>query len=536
MKIQCVNWEFCQIVPILLLTLIFSTQSRATEKVEIFSDWRSSPASYSEAPYSSKRKCESLQSWSVEPAQVLLAKLHNKTDALPEYCDVLGHIQSNIKFRLFLPAHWNGRFFMVGNGGLAGDDLLEPGYPQHLNKMKAAIRLGFATVMTDSGHSDKEQPGGSFAHNNFSAEIDFAFRAIHLVSDTAKILIRDNYKQKPEYSYFDGCSGGGRQGLMSVQRYPGDFNGVVAGAPAFNHTALSVARMLFNPVLKNAQLSLAQIKALGKLITAECDLIDGASDGLIENPLACTVDFDALLPLCRNTIESNSCFMPEQVQAIKTLHADTYVDGARLQAGYPLASDLSLANGWGSWLPNSDNKEFDFGQYYSEELLRYIAFDKDDPARSLADFDAERDVKNFGLAMRLIDATDTNIQVFQKSGGKLLMYMGWQDMAFSSRATVEYYEALTERMGETTDEHARLFMAPGMYHCFGGPGPNKFDYMTPLINWVEKDIAPDRIIAHQYSGDKQTRTHPLCPWPQVARYTGRGPIEEADSFRCINPE
>jgi feruloyl esterase len=323
---------------------------------------------------------------------------------------------------------------------------------------------------------------------------------------------------------------------MSVQRFPDDFNGVVAGAPAFNHTALSVARMLFNPVLKEAQLSLAQIKIMGNLVTAECDHLDGASDGLIENPLACAVDFDELLPICRESEKSDTCFNAQQLKAIKFLHTDVFVDGKRLQPGYPPGSDLSSANGWSAWLPNTDNNKFDFGQYYSEELLRYIAFDKDDPTRTLTDFDAERDVKNFGLAMHLIDATETNIDAFRKSGSKLLMYMGWQDMAFSPRATVEYYEALVERMGTTTDEHARLFMAPGMYHCFGGPAPNKFDYMTPLINWVEKDIAPDRIIAHQYSDDKQTRTHPLCPWPQVASYRGKGALEDADSFSCITPE
>ncbi len=530
MRIQ--NIKLATLQAGLILSILLSTQIRAAEKVGIFSEWKSSPVKFSESIYSSELDCESLQSWSVEPAQVLLAKKQNKTDELPEYCDVLGHIQSNIKFRLFIPAQWNGRFFMVGNGGLAGDDLLQPGYPQHLNKMKAAIRHGFATVMTDSGHSDKEQPGGSFAYNNFSAEMDFAFRAMHIVSDTAKLIISDVYKRAPEYSYFDGCSGGGRQGLMSVQRYPDDFNGVVAGAPAFNHTAFSVARMLFNPVLKEAQLSLAQVKTMGKIITAECDDKDGAKDGLIENPLACSVDFDELLPLCHKTEKSDSCFTSQQVQAIKTLHTDIYVDGKRLQPGYPLVSDLSLANGWEAWLPNSDNQKFDFGQFYSEEILRYIAFDKDDPARTLAGFDAERDVSNFGLAMRLINATDTNIDAFQKAGNKLLMYMGWQDMAFSPRATVEYYEAMKEEMGEKTDDYARLFMAPGMYHCFGGPGPNKFDYMTPLINWVEKDIAPEKIIAHQYSDDRQTRTHPLCPWPQLARYKGQGPLAEAESFTC----
>lgn len=145
-------------------------------------------------------------------------------------------------------------------------------------------------------------------------------------------------------------------------------------------------------------------------------------------------------------------------------------------------------------------------------------------------------MKKFGLAMRLINATDTDISAFQKTGSKLLMYMGWQDMAFSPRATVEYYEALTERMGKDADEYARLFMAPGMYHCFGGPGPNKFDYMTPLIAWVEKNIAPDRIIAHQYADDKTVRTHPLCPWPKVAKYKGHGLIEEAGSFSCIVAE
>ncbi|MFT7461287.1 MAG: feruloyl esterase, partial [Planctomycetota bacterium] len=177
----------------------------------------------------------------------------------------------------------------------------------------------------------------------------------------------------------------------------------------------------------------------------------------------------------------------------------------------------------------------DTGQYISAEVLRYIAFDKDDPSRKIADFDAERDVAQFGLAMRLIDATDTDIHAFRDLGNKMLIYVGWQDLAFSPRATVEYYDALSQQMGKTTEDFARLFMVPGMYHCFGGPGPSNFDYMTPLITWVEKGHAPDRIIGHQYSEDKVIRTHPLCPWPKVARYSGKGSMKSADSFECVSP-
>ena len=524
-------------VCLLFVLLMFcSGHSFAEEKVGIFSDWRSSPVDFSNTQYKSKISCESLRSWSVEPAQVLLAELVDDKDGLPEYCDVLGHIQTNIKFRMFIPTAWNGRFFMVGNGGLAGDDLLQPQFPQHLNKMKAAIRHGFATVMTDSGHSDKEQPGGSFAYNNFDLEMDYAFRAIHIVSETAKLLISYAYGRSPEFAYFDGCSGGGRQGLMSVQRYPSDFNGVVAGAPSFNHTALTVSRMIVDPILEDAQLSVKQIETLGNLVTKACDGNDGAHDGLIENPLACKVKFEDLLPVCRKPDKDGKCFTSKQVSAVKRLHADTYVNGSRLQPGYPVGSDWSKPNGWEVWMPSADREGAGPGQYFAEQTLRYIAFDKDDPTRKVTDFDAERDMQQFGLAMRLINATDPDISTFKSLGNKLLMYMGWEDLAFSARATVEYYEDLRKKMGETTEEYVRLFMAPGMYHCFGGPGPSNFDYMTPLVAWVEKGIAPDTIIAYQYSGDKRVRSHPLCPWPQVARYKGRGVVEEAESFSCTSPE
>lgn len=514
---------------------LLSSQSIAAEEIGIFSDWQSSPIEFSETPYQSKIDCESLRSWSVEPAQILLAKTVSEEDGQPEYCDVLGHIQSNIKFRMFLPTDWNGRFFMVGNGGLAGDDQLEPEYPQHLNKMRTAIRHGFATVMTDSGHSEAEQPGGSFAHNNFSSEIDFAFRAIHVVSEAAKSLIKEVYDRSPDHSYFDGCSGGGHQGLMSVQRYPEDFDGVVAGAPAFNWTASTVSWLLVNPIVGDAEISPNQVKTLGKLVTEACDVNDGLKDGLIENPLACNIEFDELLPVCEKVGEDGKCFTHEQVQAITRLHSDTIVDGVRLQPGYPPGSDWSQFNAWDFWMPNANNQGVDFGQFFAEEILRYIAFDKDDPTRNIADFDAERDVANFGLAMRLLDATDPNIHEFKNAGNKLLMYMGWEDLAFSAAALVEYYEAMTERMGENTDDFARLFMAPGMYHCFGGPGPNKFDYMTPLVTWVEKDIAPEKIIAYKYLGQQAVRTRPLCPWPKIATYKGHGSPEEAESFSCTAP-
>ena len=529
-------------IPGTLLSTLFyfllcpaSLAARDIESGGIFSEWKISAVDYSSKPFSIKLDCASLSDWSEYPAQVLFARKGNRENGLPEYCDVLGHIQSNIKFRLFLPARWNGRFFMVGNGGLAGDDLLQPQYPQHLKKMQAAIRHGFATVMTDSGHAEKETPGGSFAHNNFSSEMDFAFRAIHAVSETSKQLIEYVYEETPQRNYFDGCSGGGRQGLMSVQRYPNDFHGVVAGAPAFNHTAFAVGRMVFNPILNDAAISMKQVSLLGKLITAECDENDGLKDGLIENPLSCKVNFDKLLPVCSVAGSADNCFSEKQVSAIKLLHEDVYVNGERLQPGYPPGSDLSQSNGWHSWLPTDDPNKFDFGRMYSEELLRYIAFDKDDPARSLKDFDAARDVKNFGLAMRLIDATNPNIDRYHKAGGKLLMYIGWQDMAFSPRATVEYYEELSKRYQEDTTEFVRLFMAPGMYHCFGGTGPNKFDYMTPLLNWVEKGIAPRKIIAHQFEDNELIRSRPLCPWPALAIYRGKGPVNVADSYTCQSP-
>lgn len=517
----------------LSLSVFLTSQCLAGSGAGIFSDAHLSPVNYFHSPHEVKTDCKSLRSWSGNDARILLAANIPDGEDSPAYCDVLGHIQSNIKFRMFIPAKWNGRFFMVGNGGLAGDDLLQPEYPQHLKKMKAAVRHGFATVMTDSGHSEKEEPGGSFAHNNFSAEIDFAFRAIHVVSQTAKSLISEAYQLRPRYSYFDGCSGGGRQGLMSVQRYPEDFNGVVAGAPAFNHTALSVARMLFNPVLKEAGISSAQVKTLGKIVLDNCDAADGAADGLIENPLNCQIDFEKQLPRCGKNAKSTDCFRRSQVKALKLLHSDIHVKGKRLQPGFPLAGDRSGANGWDAWLPTSDSGKFDFGLYYSEELLRYIAFDKDDPGRSLTDFDVNRDMENFGLAMRLIDATETDISEFRDSGGKLLMYMGWQDLAFSPGAIVEYYEALREKDEKSVTDYARLFMVPGMYHCFGGPGPNKFDYMSPMITWVEKNIAPDKIIGQQSENNKVTRTHPLCPWPQTARYSGHGSLRQAENYQCV---
>ncbi len=521
---------------VLILCYLASTSTLSARDVEtagIFSEWQSSNVNYSLKTVLSRANCESLQSWSVYPAQVLIAREGVRQDGLPSYCDVLGHIHDNIKFRMFLPTEWNGRFFLVGNGGLAGDDLLEPKFPQHLNKMRAALRHGFATVMTDSGHAEKETPGGSFAYNNFSSEMDFAFRAIHVVSVTARQLIRYAYREDPAHSYFDGCSGGGRQGLMSVQRYPGDFDGVVAGAPAFNHTAFAVGRMVINPVLREAAISEEQVKTLGKFTRRACDHLDGLKDGLIENPLRCNIDFHKLLPTCEARDNEGNCFTRKQIDAITLMHEDIYVNGKRLQPGFPVGSDLSQANGWSTWLPTDDRTRFDFGRYYSEELLRYIAFDKDDPNRKLADFDAERDMEKLGLAMRLIDATETDIDRFREAGGKLLMYMGWQDMAFSPRATVEYYEALSKRYGEDTDQFARLFMVPGMYHCFAGTGPNKFDYMTPLINWVEKGDAPEKIIAHQLQGERKTRSRPLCPWPQVASYRGSGSSKIAENFSCV---
>jgi Tannase and feruloyl esterase len=434
------------------------------------------------------------------------------------FCRVVGIIEKEINFEVWMPRDWNGKFQGVGNGGLTG----ALNYPA----MGEALARSYATASTDTGHRTED---GFFEDEWLEGHperlVNFAYRAHHLLAQTAKRISGAYYGKPPKHAFFNGCSSGGWEGLSEAQRYPGDYDGIVAGAPAINLVQVQ-SRGIFiaQMTLKNPQGAISHDMAL-KLAAAavtKCDAKDGVKDGVIDDPRHC--DFDPAELQCK-TAGSKDCLTPEQVKTAQVLYGPmksaggmTLYPGAAYGAS-PLA-ELPLAS-----------KQAKPGDAAITLML------PQKPAWDVNTFNPDRDIpvleKELGATL---DANNPDLHPFEARGGKLIMYHGWADPLLSPYNTLDYYNQVIQTMGgqQSTDRFVRLFMVPGMEHCRGGPGPDSFDAVASLDEWVEHGVPPERIVASRKGNDGKTveRTRPLCRYPQVARYKGTGSTDEAASFDC----
>ncbi len=451
------------------------------------------------------------------------------------------------------PAAWNGRFVFVGGGGFQGS----------LPSPTALLPFGFAEAVTDTGHESIFGPAasldGSFALiepgniPNMAAIEDFAYRAVHL-STVAGQSLTNQYYGSPMFSYFDGCSTGGRQALVEAQKFPDDFNGIVAGDPAisdpiagFNWNDLA----LLTDSTGDSWLPPAQIAVLDAAVTAACDGSDGVIDGLIEDPRLCK--FDPASIQCSKKLTSN-CLTAAQVATVKKIYAGaTTPDGTQLYPGYS-ASNPGGNDGWELWITGFAQPPDGFGvdnpygvvpasfgaaplQFsFQDQFMKYFVFD--DPLYNSLTFDFT-DPTQVALLNTVItnfnsNGEDTDLSPFFGAGGKLVMYHGWSDPALTPFVSVDYYSAVAKTLGggfKHLQDNARLFMVPGMHHCSGGPGPYNFDPLSPLIAWVETGTAPDSIIGEVPAGPQAGRTFPLCPFPSLAVFQG-GNVNDAANWVC----
>jgi feruloyl esterase len=432
---------------------------------------------------------------------------------LPAHCRVAATLRpsadSDIKMELWMPVeNWNGKFEMVGNGGWAG--IIS--FPQ----MGAALRDGFATASTDTGHSGGN---GMFALGHPEKIVDFGWRAVHDTVVQSKALIQAYYSQNIKYSYWNGCSTGGRQALVEVTKFPDDFDGVLAGAPANPHIHLHAAgverslELMKNP---NGALSEANVEALHKAILAKCDALDGVKDGLIENPKKC--HFDPASMLCKGE-EADGCLTAAQVETVKIVFADVKTkNGEIVWTGYEPGSELQV-NSLKS-IPTQPG-----GGWDSIRILGHQDADYD-----FHKFDLDSDL---ALADKSgIDTHSTDLSAFKNHGGKLLLYHGWADPGIPPGHTVNFYSAVLDTMGQDQGDWMRLFMIPGMLHCAGGPGTDQFNKMAVMERWREQGQPPDRILAEHVTNGQVDMTRPLCPYPQQAVYKGAGLTTDAGNFVC----
>jgi len=439
---------------------------------------------------------------------------------LPAFCRLATTLtpssDSDIKVEIWMPAQtWNGKFLAVGNGGWAGTI--------SYGALASALQEGYATASTDTGHA-----GGSasFAIGHREKLIDFAYRAVHEMTVTSKAIVAAFYDRAPRFSYWTGCSTGGRQALMEAQRYPEDFDGIIAGAPANNQTHLCAWRLAGEARILQEPASVvppAKLALVNRAVLAACDALDGVADGLLTDPRQCHFDPERLL--CRGG-GGDDCLTAVQVEAVKMAYAP-----ARRKTGELIYPGLVPGGETGWAMLTGANPEpggIDVG------MFRYVAHE--DPAWDWRTFDLDRDTSLIDKKAGFIDAVNPDLSAFRARGGKLLIYHGWNDGgsggAISPQNSINYYSSVLEKMGSQQQDWLRLFMVPGMAHCGGGVGPNQVNWTAALERWRESGIAPNQLIASRVSDNRVDMTRPICSYPQVAQHSGVGSTNDAANFAC----
>lgn len=443
-------------------------------------------------------------------------------------CVVRGLVQPEVQFEVGLPASWNGRLYMFGNGGYAGESLAQPG---RAARRDAALAKGFAVAQTNTGHDGAREPLASFASNPQKL-IDYAYRAVHVTALTAKKLSSAYYGSPPSRSYFDGCSTGGRQGLISAQRFPDDFDGIVVGAPVLDFTGTMVQYVKIQQAFAATPKLVEKVALLAEKVYQKCDALDGLSDGLIDDPRHCRFDPSSDLPRCSSE-GADGCFTPAELKSVEAVYS-----AVGSFPGFPVGPEVSAPtqagsrSGWEQWLVTRDGQPPIQVRFAETFFKHMVTPGKEVDWRS---FDPSRDAEKLQTIATLLNATDPDLGRLRARGGKILMYFGWADPALNPLMGVNYYERVRETMGAGTGDFFRLFMAPGMFHCGGGVGPSPVDPATPLVEWVERGLPPERLVAVQRRGSEVVRSRPLCPYPKVAKYKGSGSVDDAANFVCAAP-
>jgi hypothetical protein len=488
----------------------------------------------------------------ISPPNTTIVSATAQSDPVP-YCDVFGYVTTlhpgpnQVNFELSLPAEGNERFLFIGNGGFGGGFGFPEVYPD-FEDLTLLTRAGFAIAFTDTGHEGNFLDG-SWALNDQAKQDDFLFRGVHVTAVAAKTITNRFYGRRSR-AYFAGCSDGGREGLVEAERYPADFDGIVAGDPALGAV---IPGINWNQEHLTAEadnhIPSDKLALVDAAVISSCDPADGVADSLIQDPRKCT--FDPASLLCSSG-DSSNCLTLGQVASLKAVYGGAIRTNGRIVYSGFSKSDSAANGSWGTWMtglfppdapgtpePWSDPELAPWQFIFQDQVLKFFVFD---PGYNSLSFD----INSNDLARAHMiwnrgggEGTNPDLSAFADRSGKLIIYHGWSDPAVSSLETVRYYQAVIEQQGglDPTGQFARLFMAPGMQHCIGtGAGPNMFDPLTPLIDWVEKNVEPKRIVAAHFQDNDPstgmvTRTMPLCPYPKNAFFKG-GDVNLASNWGC----
>ena len=475
------------------------------------------------------------------PTQLTATKVVEPAAGAPAYCQVQGYVSPQVGFELRLPlTNWNGKFMEVGCGGFCGDLAF-------ISLCANPLRKGYACIITDMGHKSTGLDG-KWAYNNLQAQVDYGFRATHVAVLAGKAITEHYYGKAPSKSFYLGCSCGGRQGLVEAQQFPWDFDGIIVGAPAINYSAAFMAlhwktRAVIDkdgkPLFSDADIELVHSAAIAK-----CDKDDGVKDGLIGDPRTCKFDPSDLV--CRAGAKTG-CLSPEQVAAVKKIYSGPVTSkGERIFPGgsMPGSETSDLGAGIGGYQSGFAN--------FGSEFFRYMGFmPAPGPSWKSSDFDFDSDYKRLGMLESLYASTNPDLRRFKAAGGKLILWQGWADGIVSPLNTIDYYETVERTMGgaAATRDFFRLFMMPGVEHCWGGEGASVVDFLSYMEAWVEKNQAPDMMMsAHVKQANSFSDllnwpsdpaligfTRPAYPYPQQAKYKGTGDPNKAENFGPVKP-
>ncbi|MGH8150146.1 MAG: tannase/feruloyl esterase family alpha/beta hydrolase [Steroidobacteraceae bacterium] len=479
--------------------------------------------------------CTSLLHLTLENTRMLSAEVvkgpsftppgaHRALTDLPTFCRVSAVIAPAIDFEVWLPLQgWNGKFEGTGNGGYAGAIIYR--------ELADGVRRHYATANTDMGHKSTSPDPGSWALGHRELVSDQGYLAQHLTAERSKAIVRAFYHRRPRRSYFVGCSSGGWQGLTEAERYPHDYEGILAGAPAMQVIHLHAATIWTN--LAANRIAPSKFPLVARAVLAQCDASDGVRDGLVSEPLAC--HFSPTELACKPGEKPATCLTPVEVKAWQDIYSGLHdSSGQPLYPGWPRGTEealLLMRQPFVAALAASTFKDMVFA----------------DPHWDYHHIDYDRAVRLGDARLgAILNNSSPDLRAFRRAGGKLILWHGWADPLISPLHTLEYYRKVaaffadSHPAAESTEithiqDFARLFLLPGVHHCGGGPGPDQFDGLGALAGWVERGVAPSRIVASHVSHGVATMTRPLCAYPEVAKYIGHGSTDDAANFECRMP-
>ncbi len=448
------------------------------------------------------------------------------------HCKVVGVVGSEIRFEVLLPDDWNGKFLMGGGGGFVGT----LGY-----QGRFSVNRGYATAATDTGHQGSGIRA-DWAYRQPERRVNYGYLGVHRTTEAAKAIVRAYYGRDAERSYFYGCSNGGRQAMMSAQRFPADFDGIVAGAPAHDFSgvlaafAYNIQRIFPDPERPGQPVITPQNRQLLESeILRRCDAQDGVKDGFLDDPRDC--DFQLTdLPLCAGGESADHCLTLRQRGAIAAVYDGPRNADGQIFPGLPFGGE-SAAGGWQSWITGPSPRlmaaygepSSQFG--FATQGFKYLVFQ--DPEFDYSTYDFDTFGGDAAHLASFLDATSTDLSGLKEAGGKLLLWHGWSDAALTALASIDYFEEVEKRDAEVRD-YFRFYLLPGVFHCAGGPGPDRVDWLAALERWVEHGEPPSGLTARKVDDGRVVMSRPLCAYPERARYEGGDP-NRAESFACLPP-